>query len=140
MTEEMKEIIRKQVHEIVDIVLDGNGFEARGRSKTGTLPTLFLSFSGHINKLEVQLHSDGWESGVGYDREWGFYLKDAFDASKIEDMRAVIDDATEDNNEAETLERDIERREREIAEERKELSRLKKSLKKKLKAEEMKDA
>ena len=139
MTENMKEIIRKQVHEIVDIVLDGNGFEARARRETGALPTLFMCFSGHINKLEVQLHSDGWESGVSYDREWGFYLNEALDVSKIEDMRAVIDDATEDN-EAETLARDIERKERELAETRKELAGLKKSLKKKLKAEEKKDA
>lgn len=139
MTENMKEIIRKQVHEIVDIVLDGNGFEARTRRETGTLPTLFMCFSGHINKLEVQLHSDGWESGVSYDRVWDFSLKDELYTSEIENMRAVIDDATE-YNEAETLARDIERKEREIAETRKELAGLKKSLKKKLKAEEKKDA
>lgn len=130
MTEEMKEIIRKQVHEIVDIVLDGNGFEDRTRRDTGTLPTLFMYFSGHVNKLTVQLHVDGWQSGVYYDREWDARLDEPMPDGTIESLRAAIEAAI-NKKESEVLERDIARKEQNIADSKKELKNLKKALLKK---------
>ena len=51
---------REQIHRVLDIVLDGNGLTDRQKSTTGNLPTLFFSFSGHVSKVEVDLHADGW--------------------------------------------------------------------------------
>ena len=52
---------RARIHEILDIVLDGNGFNKRKAPDTGELPTLFFEFSGHTAGLQVLLYPYGWQ-------------------------------------------------------------------------------
>ncbi len=61
MSEEEKARNWELMHEILDIVLDTNGFGCRKREETGALPTVFLRFSGHVSALDIDLYEDGWQ-------------------------------------------------------------------------------
>ena len=47
---------RRDIHRILDAVLDINGLEASEEP----YPTVFLRFWGHIGTVEVELCEDGW--------------------------------------------------------------------------------
>lgn len=47
--------------ELFDLALQANGLENRTKEKTGDLPTVFFSFSGHVSWITVQVYPDGWE-------------------------------------------------------------------------------
>lgn len=53
---------RKQLHEILDLVLDINEFEERQKINTGDKPTAFMSFEGHTCCLRVDVYKEGWQS------------------------------------------------------------------------------
>lgn len=56
------ETIRNQLHEILDLVLDINGLQANQVEITENHPTVFFYFSGHVGKITVDLHSNGWRT------------------------------------------------------------------------------
>lgn len=60
---------RKQIHELLDLVLDINGLELRDQSITGNLPTVFFDFSGHVGRIDIRIYQAGWASGKDYDAE-----------------------------------------------------------------------
>ena len=120
--------IRAQLHEVLDIVLDGNGFERRSRRDTGTLPTLFFRYSGHVADLDVDLHVDGWEPGSGYDREWSFSAKTDNSEEYINSLRAAVRAALTEKTETEVLRRDVLRQEGKIKDEKEKLSEMKRTL------------
>ena len=125
-----KETIRKQMHEILDIILDGNGFERRCRDITGTLPTLFFDYSGHVNSFGVRLCVDGWQSGIYGDRTWDFHPEDVTEAT-IESIRSAVQAALMEKSETDVLRRDILRQEDKVKDEKDKLSGMKKTLRKK---------
>lgn len=133
MTEEMKKAMRENIHKAVDMVLDANGFESRKRETTGTLPTVFFNFSGHVNALYIQIHKDGWKSGENADRTWNIDLDKGFKEETLDSIRHELDDALKDvkEKELETLLRDIEKKQETIKEQRRELANLKRTLKEK---------
>lgn len=51
---------RKKFHKILDLAMEKNAGKA----------TVFVSFSGHVNWLEVQIHTDGWRTGCPADKEY----------------------------------------------------------------------
>lgn len=65
--------IREQLHTLLDMALDTNGLESRRRDTTGTMPTVFFEISGHVNRVDVRLHPNGWHSG-----DSGIYLIDSW--------------------------------------------------------------
>lgn len=50
---------RRDIHRILDAVLDINGLQASKEPH----PTVFLGFSGHIGAIKVDLYRDGWRTG-----------------------------------------------------------------------------
>ena len=128
---EKQEIIRKQLHELLDIVLDGNGIESRKRDNTGTLPTLFFEYSGHVNMVRIDLHSDGWQSGSTYDAQFERYLTNPFKQEEIDGFRAKVQAALTEKKETEVLRRDIARQEEKVRGEKERLAEMKKTLKRK---------
>lgn len=56
----MAAVTREQIHEMLDLILDINGMEARTREQTGDKPTAFMMFNGHTYDLEIQIHKNGW--------------------------------------------------------------------------------
>lgn len=51
---------RKEIHALLDTVLDINGLYPRKRAETGSLPTSFIEFSGHTGTLYLSVHGNGW--------------------------------------------------------------------------------
>lgn len=124
-----KEKQREQLHKLLDIVIDGNGFECRDREITGTLPTVFYEFSGHVNYLQIRLYPDGWKPGV-YQEEYEFKLENDISDKAVETIRAAVSKALATKNLSDTLRRDVEKKEKELADMKKELADMKKELRK----------
>ena len=122
---------REKIHELLDIVLDGNGLAARSRRETGMLPTLFFKFNGHVGDIDIDLHSDGWESGKYSDRDWTIRLNSPISQNTIDSIREAVNKALEDTDEVEVLRRDIERAEEELSRKKEAIKKLKQTLKKK---------
>ena len=120
--------IREQLHRILDIVLDGNGLECRTREKTGTMPTLFFRYSGHVANMEVELYPDGWASGASHS-SFDFYTDCDIDDEKIDSLAAAITEALGEKKESDVLRKDIAAREEEIKYKRENLTAMKKRLK-----------
>lgn len=53
---------RRDIHRILDAVLDINGLQASEEPH----PTVFLDFSGHIGTIKVELYRDGWRAGKSH--------------------------------------------------------------------------
>ena len=130
---------REKIHALLDIVLDGNGNNARSREKTGMLPTLFFNYSGHVNDIDIYLHSDGWKSGEFADREWRIDLNNPIKQDSIDTLREAVDKALEDVDETNVLRRDIERAEEELSRKKESIKQMKRNLKKKEKKNEAHD-
>ncbi len=62
MTHEQEQLLREQVHRLLDIALDTNGLEMRSRDRTGMQPTVFFEYMGHINKFRISICPNGWVS------------------------------------------------------------------------------
>lgn len=64
---------RQIIHQMLDLVLDINGLCAREQEITGNAPTAFFDFSGHIARVEANIHKRGWDTGKIADATYGFY-------------------------------------------------------------------
>lgn len=53
---------KKEIHKLLDLVLDINGLSKRRGDLTGHLPTAFFRFSGHTAMISIEIFKDGWES------------------------------------------------------------------------------
>ena len=124
-----KEKQREQLHKLLDIVIDGNSFERRDREITGTLPSLFFDFSGHVNSVDIRLFPDGWKVGA-YQEEYEFKLENDISDKAVETIRAAVSKALGTKNLSDTLRRDVEKKEKELADMKKELADMKKELRK----------
>lgn len=121
---------KEKIHELLDIVLEGNGITERQRPKTGTLPTLFFRYSGHINKIEIDLHKDGWVAGAWADIGWSIDADEPIKESCIESLREAVKEALANGSEVDVIRRDIERAEDELTRKRDSIKEMKKKLKK----------
>ena len=128
MSEEEKVRNRELMHEILDIVLDTNGFKCRRREKTGTLPTVFLRFSGHISGIDIDLHEDGWQYGASHKTNFEFFTDRPIDPAAVDELWNACMTALAEKTETDVLERDIENQERTVMEEKRKLSKMKKNL------------
>ena len=120
-----KEKQREQLHKLLDIVIDGNGFERRNREITGTLPSLFFDFVGHVNCAEIRLFPDGWKAGA-YWEEYEFKLENDISDKAVETIRAAVSKALGTKNLSDALRRDVEKKEKELADMKKELRKAEK--------------
>lgn len=66
---------RRQLHQILDLVLDINGMQESNRVKTGNHPTAFFEVSGHVAWVGVQIHRNGYMNDIPADLR----LKSPFD-------------------------------------------------------------
>ena len=121
---------RKQLHELLDIILDGNGFGKRCRGETGTLPTLFFRYSGHVASLDVDLFINGWKHGASPDKEWNIEIDAPISDVVISSIRTAINDAMQDTTEADLLASDIAKAEKDLKERQENISQMKRNLKK----------
>lgn len=124
-----KEIIenRALIHEIVDIFLDTNGLESRQKRLTGTLPTAFMEFSGHVSSLDFTLFPHGWDS-LSYNDRHKFYFDKPIKPELVKELRMKCDAVLSDINAVAVLEKEVELKEYAIAKEQEKLLEMKKRL------------
>lgn len=126
----MEEKLRNQLHEILDIVIHTNGFNQRRRTKTGTLPTVFFNYYGHVNSLSIDLHADGWATSQDPTKSWDLSFDEPISDNVIATIRREMDAALSDKKESDVLRRDIDTYEKELIQKKKHLSEMRKELKK----------
>ena len=84
---------RELMHELLDIVLDTNGLYERKCRETGTLPTVFFDFSGHIAELTIDLHEDGWESRDNHRTYFDIAVDKPISSSRVKEVRQACAEA-----------------------------------------------
>ena len=129
MNKEMIEWNRKKLHEILDIVLDTNGQEPRSRERTGTMPTVFLSFSGHVSKISIDIYPNGWErsdyaTGTCITKE--AYADVEISQKFVNTLRNACTMCTKEDQ-VKALEKSIELKTREVEKNNAELAKMKES-------------
>ena len=65
---------REKLHQILDLVIDINGFDSRQVRLTGDKPTAFFWFSGHVSSLEVFLYTRGYKRNSKHDVRMEDYI------------------------------------------------------------------
>lgn len=124
-----KEENRKKLHELLDIVLDGNGLGERSRALTGTLPTLFFRYSGHIARVDIDLCSNGWTPGMTYDKNWYISTDEPITTDVVDDVRAAVLEAMRDDITAdEMLANDIKKAEKDLRKKAERIAQMKREL------------
>lgn len=107
---------RRKLHDLLDIALDCNGLQSRNHGMTGTLPTVFIDFSGHVACVTVRMYSNGWDSGYSADKVFDFDFDEDIPDEKIEEFRAAAKDALSGKSKYEALEHQIKMKEKELEE------------------------
>ncbi len=79
----------KKVNEIFQLCMEINGFEDRQRSITGSKPTVFFDFSGHVAGLDIRVFETGWEKEKEQERAFQIYLYNFFQESEGFEEEAV---------------------------------------------------
>lgn len=87
---------RKKLHEILDIVLDCNGYEGRTTERTGNLPTAYFSFFGNVGSVDVTICKDGWYHGDNTPRTLSLSTCTDIDKAEIERLRKTVMEALRD--------------------------------------------
>ena len=130
MTHEEEKLLREQLHRILDIVIDTNGFEARARSDMGTLPAVFLDYSGHVNLLQLTIHANGWRSGESAEKLIDCWLDKPFTEDFLQKVEDTCKAALTNKKESDVLAKDIEIAENALKEQCESIKEMKKNLKK----------
>lgn len=124
-----KEENRKKLHELLDIVLDGNGLGERSRALTGTLPTLFFRYSGHVARVDIDLCSNGWTPGMTFDKNWYISTDEPITTDVVDDVRAAVLEAMRDDITAdEMLANDIKKAEKDLRKKAERIAQMKREL------------
>ena len=84
----------QQIMEILNIAMAVNGFEER-EAPLG-LPTVFVYISGHVAKLEVQVHETGWcaEGAGDYDKHFIFLFNKPLNQNYMNEYRTYMANIT----------------------------------------------
>lgn len=87
---------RKKVHEILEMVMEINTTYPRERECTGTLPTTFFQFSGHVSTVYVQVCRDGWND-KGY-LHYGYtdWLDASVKFNQMEELKGKVKEIQEE--------------------------------------------
>ncbi len=72
-----------------------NGLTDRKVYKTGDLPTVFITFSGHVSELEITVYPYGWKGGMSSERKSKYLKVDADETrfrKKYEEISLWLDE------------------------------------------------
>lgn len=130
MTDLQKDEVLNSVTTLLALVLATNGYEKRKRTYTGTLPTVFFDYSGHVNTLYLRIYKDGWKSGDNYDRAWDIDLDKPIPGETLDSIAEYCTSCLDEKKESEIVLRDISRLEEKILEEKETLKHLRKKYRK----------
>lgn len=135
MNNMMQQENRRKIHEIIDIALDTNSFESRTRERTGTQPTVFIDFSGHVSLISLMVYEDGYEPG-GHNTKMETYFDKPISDDFVKRFRELCEKCCSVKKESETIERDLEQAKENAKYAQEVVHNLKKQLRKAVKKEE----
>lgn len=78
---------RKLLHEILDLVIDINGFDQR-RAEYTDKPAAFFRFDGHVDRVCVDIHDHGWQEGIFPDFSHDVWEQDGI--SGLEELKEEL--------------------------------------------------
>lgn len=130
MTDSIRKNNRRMLHDLLDIAINTNGFEARKREETGNLPTVFFCICGHTADLTFSINKDGWFAGGDDDYRTNIYFDEEISKEKVEEVRAECMSALTDKDKNAVLRRDIERKVAQLEELKASIHEMRKDLKK----------
>lgn len=81
-----------EVHEIVEMAIQVNGFGARDQEFTGDLPTVFIIMHGHVACLEISIHEHGWNFGLLADKTFNFYTTEPLNKMAFTDYKRYMEE------------------------------------------------
>lgn len=116
------------LHELLDMAINTNGFEARKREETGNLPTVFFVICGHTASATFSIHKDGWIAGDEADYRTNIYFDEEISKDKVEEVRSECMSALSDKDKNAVLRRDIERKEAQLKALRADINEMRKYL------------
>lgn len=83
---------RELIHQLLDLTLDINGSGERNQELTRDLPTAFFQFSGHIAKVDVDIHDYGWRSYHNRDENINVYTYETANLeNSVKELQAIRD-------------------------------------------------
>lgn len=80
---------KQMINRLVEKCIEINGLSERKKSKTGNLPTVFFEYAGHVSAFEIQIHENGWEPDVSYDKNFWIRTDNPFPLLKKEYKEAM---------------------------------------------------
>lgn len=93
---------KQEVMEIIDLALEVNSLNVRKQGVSGSLPTAFIKFYGHVAELEVSVNENGWEDYERADRRFAFNTAEPLDQEQMteylqytEELIKKVDPASE---------------------------------------------
>lgn len=89
---------REQLHKILDLILDINGIEQRRQELTGSKPTTFFEFCGHVNTVDVRVFENGWREGIRPKIKYGNIPADESD-KRLQTLNEIISELEAFKNE-----------------------------------------
>lgn len=96
LEKKVEKMRRKKVHEILEMVLEINTTYPRQREYTGTLPTAFFEFSGHVSRLYITIDKDGWNSNGNPDDPGHISMNVRTEFDEMGDLIRTLKDITEE--------------------------------------------
>jgi hypothetical protein len=96
LEKKVEKMRRKKVHEILEMVLEINTTHPRQREYTGTLPTAFFEFSGHVSRLYVYIDKDGWNNNSNFYDPDRITKDVGIEFDEMEDLTRTLKDITEE--------------------------------------------
>ncbi len=95
LEKKIEKMRRKNVHEILEMVLEINGTNSRNRGLAGDKPTAFFDFFGHTASIVVSVHNNGWDFGSSADSHMEAYIDKRIEGEELADLKEVLENVME---------------------------------------------
>lgn len=74
---------RQQICEVLDLCLQINGLQESKQGLTGSHPTAYFYFSGHVAEIEADVHRNGWRRNSSPDVTLGAYITESDETERM---------------------------------------------------------
>lgn len=87
---------RKKIHDVLEMVLEINTTYPRQREYTGTMPTAFFDFSGHVSMVFVRIDKDGWNKNGNLHVPGNVSMNARTESDKMEELKGKVKEIQEE--------------------------------------------
>lgn len=81
--------MKKEFMDLVELVTGYNNIKV---GENGIkYPTVFVWISGHVNKIDIDVHADGWDINKDVSRNWAFYTDKPLKYSDYKEIKNYLE-------------------------------------------------